>query len=159
MFRPNPWLLTIVLLGLALLGERAAAQEAVSAETQQEIQGLQAKVDGFFRSLTDKTLVPERAIREIIGNGPLKERTDDISKLIDQAQALEARYGSYVGHEAVGSKAAGSDLVFLRYLYKGERFPVVWHFTFYRTAAGGGVKREWMLIGLKFDSKLDDLER
>lgn len=144
----------------ALMLACAASAQELSLDLQQEVDALQKKVDAFFLTLTaDKMLGPERAIREIIGNGPLKTRTDDINKLIEQAIGLDSRYGPYTGHEQASVKAVGSDLVLLRFLYKSEKFPVVWHFTFYRTTGPSGIKRDWSLIGLKFDSKLDVFER
>ena len=150
---------TCVILCWALAAA-AAAQEPVSAETEQDIEFVKSKAVGFFRSLTDKTLGPDRAFFELIGDGPLKPRTEEIGKLIEQAQTLESRYGAYTGNELVGAKAVGSDLIFLRYLYKGEQFPVVWYFTFYRAAPiAGGVKRKWSLIALRFDAKIEALEK
>jgi hypothetical protein len=143
---------------ICLLAAAAAAQEPVSAETEQEIEFVKSKSAAFFRSLTDKSLGPERAFRELIENGPLKDRNEEINKLIAQAATLDQRYGPFTGTELVSSKAVGSDLIFLCYLYKGERFPVVWYFTFYRAASIGGVRREWTLIALRFDAKIEALE-
>lgn len=156
----------LVLACTALIQELSVQElnaQELSLDVQREVDSLQKRVDTFFVTLTDKKLgsegAAERAIRELIGNGPLKDRTDDINKLIEQAIGLELRYGAYTGHEEASVKAIGSDLVLLRHLYKSERFPVVWHFTFYRTTGPSGTKRDWALIGLKFDSKLDVFER
>ncbi|MEX2175910.1 MAG: hypothetical protein WD872_16230 [Pirellulaceae bacterium] len=157
----NAFRLAALLVGLGTFGHSAAAQEALDLEREQEVELLQARVDNFFRSLTDPELGPERAMRELIaiGNGPLKDRTEEIAKLIEQAAALDLRYGLYTGHEAVSVKPVGSDLIFLRYLYKAERFPIVWCFTFYRAAPIVGVQREWSLISIKFDAKVEVLEK
>lgn len=150
-------LMTIFLLSATTL---ARSQEPVSAETEQDIEFVKAKAASFFRALTDKTLGPDRAFFALIENGPLKDRTDEISKLIEQAQTLDQRYGAYTGNELVSAKPVGSDLIFLRYLYKGERFPVVWYFTFYRAAPiAGGVRRDWTLIALRFDARIEALEK
>ncbi|MDX1948494.1 MAG: hypothetical protein SFU86_24120 [Pirellulaceae bacterium] len=141
-----------------LLASTVNGQEP-SAEISQEIEFLKSRADGFFRSLSDKTLGPERAIRELIASGPLKDRTDDINKLIDQALTLDQRFGVYTGHELASARAVGSDVVFLRYLYKGDRFPIIWYFTFYRAAPIAGVKRDWSLIALRFDAKVETLDR
>jgi len=155
----------IPLLGVLILGLAAAvaAEEPLSDEMQSEVTALKTKVDLFFRQLSDKTNGPEAAAREaiagIVASGPLKDRSDEIAKLTEQTATLSQRYGDYTGHEAAGARAVGNDLLFLRYLYKGERFPVVWHFTFYRTTTTAGLKREWSLISLRFDTKLEMLER
>lgn len=150
---------SILSLLLAIGDTAVFAEEPLSVEMQAEVAALQGKVEVFFRQFTDKTIGPERAVREIVGSGPLKDRNEDISKLIDQSLSLDQRYGIYTGHEAVGVRAIGNDLVFLRYLYKGERYPLVWYFTFYRTAIANGLKRDWSLISLRFDTKIDALER
>ena len=136
----------------------AAAQEP-AAEMQAEIAVVKGFVDSFFKNLTNKAIGGDGAVRGIIGNSPLKNRTDDINKLIEQAASLDRNYGAYTGHEEASVRVVGKDLIFLRYLYKGERFPVVWHFTFYRPGGNGTRPREWTLIGLKFDSKVEVLDR
>ena len=135
------------------------AQEPQRTVSEDDLKTIKARVETFFQSLTNPTLGPERAFPELIGNGPLKERTEDIKKLIEQAQTLDQRYGDYSGHDFASSKAVGADLVFLKYLYKGERFPVVFCFTFYRAGPIGGFDREWSLIGLRFDSRIEALEK
>jgi hypothetical protein len=141
------------------LGLSSRAAQAQTPESAAEVELLQGRVEQFFANLTNTMLGPENAVRTIVGNGPLKDRNEDINKLISQAEALDQRYGAYVGHEAVGERAVGKDLVFLRYLYKGDKFPVVWHFTFYRTGPNGALNRGWQLIALRFDSKLEVLDR
>lgn len=153
---PHSRYLAAALMALAF-ATSAVAQEP-DAEIQGEIAVVKGLVDTFFKNLTNKAIGGDGAVRGIIGNSPLKNRTDDINKLIEQAANLDRNYGVYTGHEEAGVRAIGKDLIFLRYLYKGERFPVVWHFTFYRP--GNGTRaREWTLIGLKFDSKVEVLDR
>lgn len=148
----------LVALGCVLaIAGMSRAQEPLSDELQAEVSILQGRVDLFFRQLADKSLDPERPVREIVGSGPLKDRNDEINRLIDQIPLLDQRYGVYTGHEAIGVKALGSDLVLLRYLYKAERFPVIWHFAFYRSTVAG-LKRDWTLVLLRFDTKLEQLE-
>ena len=152
-----------VALGLAWHAASARAQEPLNDEMQTEVASMKARIDTFFEQLTggsNGTPDAERAVREIIGSGPLKDRTMEIEKLIDQAQTgLEQRYGAYTGHELASVRNVGEDLVFVRYLYKAERYPIVWYFTFYRTTMAGGFKSDWSLIGLRFDSKIEVLDR
>jgi hypothetical protein len=152
-------LLIAAACGLAFLSAVPARGQVNGPETEAEIDRMQTRVEQFFASLTDSAEGPERAVRQIVGSGPLKDRNEDINKLIDQATSLDQRYGTYAGHEAIGERAVGKDLIFLRYLYKGERFPVVWYFTFYRTGANGALARDWQLISLRFDSKVEALEK
>jgi hypothetical protein len=147
-------------LPLLILGARSAiAQDPQRTVSEDDLKSVKTRVETFFQSLTNPTLGPERAFPELIANGPLKDRTDDIKKLIDQAQTLDQRYGDYSGHDFASSKAVGADLVFLKYLYKGERYPVVFCFTFYRAGPIGGFDREWSLIALRFDSRIEALEK
>jgi hypothetical protein len=151
--------LALALPALVLGAGIVFAQEPQRTVSEDDLKTIKARVETFFQSLTNPTLGPDRAFPELIGNGPLKERTEDIKKLIEQAQTLDQRYGDYSGHDFASSKAVGADLVFLKYLYKGERFPVVFCFTFYRAGPIGGFDREWSLIGLRFDSRIEALEK
>lgn len=143
-------------IALSLCFVSAQAQEP--AVDSPDLALVRGKIATFFQNLTNKSIGGDGAVRGIILNSPLKNRNDDISKLIDQAATLDERYGAYVGHEEVSVRTVGKDLIFLRYLYKGERFPVVWYFTFYRSANGNG-NRDWTLIGMRFDSKVEALDR
>ena len=147
-------------MALAVLWARVAAgqvpQRTVSEDDLKDVKG---RVETFFQSLINPMFGPERAFRELIGDGPLKDRNDDIAKLIEQSLTLEQRYGAYSGHEMASTKTVGGDLIFLRYLYKGERFPVVFYFTFYRAGPIGGVARDWSLIALRFDARVETLEK
>jgi hypothetical protein len=147
--------LPLLVLGAGL----AAGQDSQRTVSEDDLKSVKARVETFFQSLTNPALGPERAFPELIANGPLKERTEEIKKLIEQAQTLDQRYGDYSGHDFASSKAVGADLVFLKYLYKGERYPVVFCFTFYRAGPIGGIEREWSLIGLRFDSRIEALEK
>ena len=151
------WLVSFAYL--AALPPWAAAQDSVGAELQPDVAAIKEKIDAFFNQLAGPMPDAEHAVRAIIADGPLQSRTEDIKKLIDQAQALDARVGPHKAHEPVSSRNVGSDLLFLRYLYKGERYPVVWHFTFYRTLSSAGLKTDWKLISLRFDTKVETLER
>jgi hypothetical protein len=151
------------LIAILLATASAAAQESVTAEMQPEVTIVKQRAEEFFTQLAGPTPDAERAVRAIIANGPLQDpaRTEDIKKLIDQAQTLDQRVGAYKGHEWVSSRTVGSHLIFVRYLYKGDRFPLVWYFTFYRATANGpaGTIREWTLISLRFDNKVEVLDR
>jgi hypothetical protein len=149
-----------VAIGGAFSIPAARAQEPIPADMRAEIEAVQAEVESFFKAFSPNSLGPEGAIRQIIGNGPLKDRNDEISQLSEQAEQLDARYGAYVGHEAVSTRTSGKSVIFLRYLYKGERFPVVFYFTFYRPNNSlSSVQPKWSLISLRFDARLDALDR
>ena len=152
----------VIAIVLQTLASSANGQESLDSNTQVEVSVLQSKIKGFFRDLTannDKAAGAEQAVHALVAEGPLKERSEELNRLIDQAARLEQRYGAYTGNESVDAKAIGSDLLRLRFLYKAEDFPIVWQFTFYRTQDTAGIKREWSLIALKFDTQLDAIMR
>ncbi|MCE9526334.1 MAG: hypothetical protein K8R36_09805 [Planctomycetales bacterium] len=152
--------LTPILLALVLsLPSLAAAQER-TPQQQAEVKELQTGIEDFFKGFTSSTIGPEQAFNTLVGKGPLKTKTEELTGLIDKASKLESRYGRYTGHDAASVKTVGNDLVILRYLYKAERFPVVWHFYYYRPASGGTApKGDWNLIEIRFDTNLDGLDR
>lgn len=156
-----PWAFFAAIVLAAWMPPAAPAQETIPADMKLEIETVQAEVERFFKDFSPRSLGPEAAIRQIIGNGPLKDRTAEISQLSEQAEQLEARYGAYVGHEAVSARVSGKSVIFLRYLYKGERFPIVFYFTFYRPASAAllPVQPKWSLISLRFDARLEALDR
>ena len=150
-------LIFLVLVGLV---PRATAQER-TPQQQAEVEKLQAGIEDFFKGFSSPTIGPEQAFTTLVGKGPLKGKNEELAKLVEKAGKLEGNYGRYTGHDAASVKTVGSDLVILRYLFKAERFPVVWHFYYYR--AGNGAmpagKGEWNLIEIRFDTNLDGLDK
>ncbi|MGI8982592.1 MAG: hypothetical protein ACR2FY_25450 [Pirellulaceae bacterium] len=149
--------LLLVLFGIASPG---AAQER-TPQQQAEVEKLQGGVEDFFKAFNNPTIGPELAFNTLVGKGALKSKSEELTGLIDKAVKLEGRYGRYSGHDVASVKTVGSDLVILRYLYKGERFPVLWHFYYYRPGNGAmpAPKGDWNLIEIRFDTNLDGLDR
>lgn len=150
-------LLPLLLILLATTCLPLAAAQERTREQQVEVDKLQSGVDDFFKRFNDPTVGPDAAFKTLVGNGPLKGK-EELAGLIEKASKLESRYGRYTGHDSATVKTVGSDLVILRYLYKGERFPVVWHFYYYRSG-NGTTPKEWNLIEIRFDTNLDGLDR
>jgi len=149
----------ILPLLLALLTGFAAplsAQER-TAQQQEEVVKLQSGIEDFFKGFSSPTTGPEQAFSALVGKGPLS-KNEALTELVKKASKLEERYGRYTGNEAASVKTIGNDLVILRYLFKGERFPVVWHFYYYR-AANGAMAKDWNLIEIRFDTNLDGLDK
>src|SRR5687768_5912243 len=111
--------LLLVFCGVVSLG---IAQER-TPQQQAEVEKLQGGIEDFFKAFNNPTIGPESAFNTLVGKGPLKNK-EELPGLIEKAGKLEARYGRYTGHDAASVKTVGNDLVILRYLYKGERFPV-----------------------------------
>jgi hypothetical protein len=150
--------LFVLCLAVPLL--TTAAQDNVTADMQGEVSVLKEKAEAFFTHLVGPMPDADHAVRAMVAGGPLEARAEDVKKLIEQAQSLDARIGPYKHHELVSSRNVGSDLVFLRYLYKGDRYPAIWYFTFYRTNGSvAGTKKEWSVISLRFDTKVEALDR
>ena len=148
-------LFLLVLVGFAPL---VAAQER-TAQQQAEVEKLQGGIDDFFKGLSNPLIGPDQAFGTLVGKGPLKGK-DELPKLIKKAGELEGNYGRYTGHDVASIKTVGNDLVILRYLYKSERFPVVWHFYYYRAGNGAATtKGDWNLIEIRFDTNLDGLDK
>jgi hypothetical protein len=98
------------------------------------------------------------AFTDLLAGSQLLKQADALKDLVARTNELETKYGKYRGFEQVSAKRVGSDLVLMRYVYKCENFPVVWHFVFYRTpgapdtTAKGGA---WRLVVVRFDTELE----
>jgi hypothetical protein len=150
--------LAVCVFSLASFLIPLSAQER-TPQQQTEVDKLQIGIDDFFKGLNNPATGPEQAFTALVGKGPLKDKKEELTKLVDRANKLDT-YGRYTGHDAASVKTVGNDLVILRYLYKGERFPTVWHFYYYRPANGSAITaKEWNLIEIKFDTNLDGLDK
>lgn len=118
--------------------------------------GLQKRIDGFFLALTADDAEPKGAFDELLAGSPL-EKSDDIKKLVEEVRKFDDRYGEFLEAEQVSAKRVGKDLVLLKYLYKGQKFPVVWHFAFYRAPSKTPASRTWAVILLRFDTRVEQL--
>jgi hypothetical protein len=137
----------------ACWGAFAAAQE------DEVVTSLSARVDGFFANLADGTVVDKQSVfDDLLAGGPLADRPIETGKLVEEFESLPGRYGRYLRVERLSAKRAGKDLIFLKYLYKCESSPVVWYFTFYRPKNGATETAGWVIISLRFDTRLDLLE-
>ena len=83
-------------------------------------------------------------------------KTAAVEALIKKTDALTATFGDYRGSERIFAKSIGKDLVLLKYLYKCEHYPIVWHFTYYRTAqTAEPTTSKWIVIAVRFDTDLE----
>ncbi len=118
---------------------------------------LKPRVRMFFENLAREEVESDKAFNELLANGPLSGR-EEVIPLIGKYSQLEETYGKFIESEAIGAKTVGRDLVLLKYLYKMERFPVVWYFTYYRPPTPSGEGTKWVIISLRFDTRLDLLD-
>jgi len=102
-----------------------------------------------------------KAFDELLKGSQLSRTSDDYKTLLSRAKEIEKTYGKYQESERVSVKKIGKDLVLLKYLFKCEKFPVVWYFTYYRDfnhSSSAAEDENWVIIAVKFDTQLDSLE-
>jgi len=136
----------------------ALAQE-VTAPPSEELTTLEARVARFLEAVSLGQA--EAAYTDLLSGSPLLNQEKALAQLVDQTTKLTAneKYGAYRSHERIRAKTIGRELALLRYLYKCENYPIVWYFTFYRTApSGAATAPSWRVIAVRFDTDLDLLE-
>lgn len=146
-----------------LTGEGYAQQTglSISPAADSAFRESEEKVEAFFLNLAAS---PSKAFEDLLKGGPLagSGATGSTDSLRMKLSTVANQFGRYHGHERIDAKLIGSDLILMRYLYKCDKFPIVWYFTFYRTptsvatasTSGGSA---WMVIGIRFDTNLEVL--
>jgi hypothetical protein len=86
------------------------------------------------------------AFGELLAGSQLLEQAGAVRSLVDKSKEITQRYGAHRDSEQVSAKRIGKDVVLLKYLFKCEKFPVVWYFAFYRD-----------LVSVRFDTQLESL--
>jgi hypothetical protein len=148
---------------LPMLSAIASAQET-PPPPDPIIASLDARVAKFFEGVS--TGKAAAAYQDLLSGGPLLKQTDALKLLVERTAEIEPRFGRYRASEQLAAKRVGNDLVLLKYLYKCENFPVVWHFAFYRPPAPPGAPPAdppapdggWRIVTVRFDSDLRTLE-
>jgi len=108
----------------------------------------------FLTALTGDV---DAAYKTLLEESPLASDPERVKKVVSDTKKLfgpKSAYGSPRKDEAIErikAERVGNDLAVLRYLYKFDRLPVVWHFTYYRT------DEKWVLVGVRFDHEYDSL--
>lgn len=152
------WQKRILVAGILVGVTTAVTPDWVSAQQPDTvIESLQNQVDVFFETIKSGGNV-KKAYADLLPAGLGSE--EDRATLIEETTELEQTYGTYRGFERVYVKRVGSDLVFLKYLYKCDRFPVLWHITFYRSGDNselGADSQRWEVVSIRFDTNLDIL--
>lgn len=142
-----------------LMPSRAHGQTAIKSVDSRDIETLETRLESFFTTLTSSspTAGPEAAFQALLAGSPLPKLNEQkIKDAIEQARQLPELYGEYNGFEKVKQGSVGKDVCVMTYLYKGKSYPVVWHFTFYRS----GTTFTWVCIAVRFDTKgLEDLAK
>ncbi len=97
------------------------------------------------------------ACEQLLADSPLLKQTEAIRQVVARIQGLKDTAGACRGHEAVGAKRVGGDVVLLRYMAKCDQFPVLWTFVFYRPPATEPRPGEsiWWVVSVRFDTQLE----
>ncbi len=113
------------------------------------------QAETFLAALSEKSI--EAPFTALLENSPLA-RNQERPKIIGDTKGLFAADSAYGSPRAtderierIKAQRIGKDLAVLRYLYKFEQLPVVWHFSFYRTGT------KWVLVGVRFDHEYESL--
>jgi hypothetical protein len=149
------WLTAVLAAGLICLGGDRFALGQEPADP--DVQMLRQRADNFFEGISVGGRT-QTAYQELLAGGPLLKQTKQVDALVAKTDQLHDRYGPYRGFEPIAARRVGNDLVFLRYLYKCEHFPVVFYFAFYRTPRGeppAETSNNWRAIIVRFDTELE----
>lgn len=127
------------------------------------LDSLHQRVSRFLEQVSSGTAVSTayQAYQDLLTGGPLSTRKSELDELIKNTDKIRELYGEYKAFEQVYTRRVGADLVFMKYLYKCERFPVLWHITFYRPPEQLDLSSEsgatWQVISIRFDTNLEVL--
>ena len=148
------------MLPVLLIGFPVAAQEP-DRVVDPKIVMAEKTVDAVFADLQTSETKTENAFKELLLKGSTQLLTEAkkpaLQSLVKKTDALlKEKYGKYRGHERISAKSIGKDLLLLKYLYKCEHYPIVWHFTFYRKAkTAEPTASKWIVIAVRFDTDLE----
>ena len=147
-----------------ILGSVSKELIAQPESTSLTVSALENRVHIFFDSLSENIMPTKEVYQDLLSQSPLFQQAESLNELIVRTDAIPDKYGAFRKYEKIEAKQYGDDLVFLRYFYKCENYPLIWTFWFYRTpsrsdATSGTVNStEWRVISLRFDNDLRLLE-
>lgn len=122
---------------------------------------LDARVRAFLDSVSQGST--QQAFENLLRGSPLLlQKGQALKTLVERAAQISNRFGRFRGFERVDARRVGKDLVFLRYLYKCEDFPIVWSITFYRPISQPDSPPDesaWRVIVVRFDTEVEQLVR
>ncbi|ROL59689.1 hypothetical protein D9V87_04480 [Bacteroidetes/Chlorobi group bacterium MS-B_bin-24] len=102
------------------------------------------KIHMFFDNIIANKI--EKAFDELIGESPLKKKTDEIQKLITETKRANTIYGAIKSYEPINSDIVSESFMRVRYLAYHTDFPMRWVFTFYKSPKLG-----WIVVNIRFD--------
>ncbi|HOM18210.1 MAG TPA: hypothetical protein PLQ00_12840 [Thermoguttaceae bacterium] len=159
----NLWMIATLAAGgvwLAQVDWSAYSQES-PAPKDEVLDLLDARARSFLESVSQGAA--QQAFETLLRGSPLLlQKTDALKTLVERAGQIPNRFGRFRGFERIDARRAGKDLVFLRYLYKCEDFPIVWSITFYRPISRSDAPPDdaaWRVIVVRFDTEVEQLVR
>ena len=142
----------VVMIGVSYLLFRGDADaQSVVGQTDETL--LKGTINDFFDTIVT-TPGSSAAYQKIFSSG-LRPSDSVVAEMVQETDKL-VKNGRWRA-EFLDKKSAGSDFVQFRYLYKGETYPVVWYFTFYRPVSAVNMSgdmnpRAWHCLSISFDT-------
>jgi hypothetical protein len=144
-------LLFLFLLFLPSLSLRPAGAQPVVSDSYKE---LDDKIRVFFDQLISGNTT--NAFENLLLQSPLGSSSAPAAEIRTKLDETKKHVGEFHAYEFYQFKSIGKDIVLVRCILKGEYYPVIWTFTFYRKPSlQGSTGTSWQLIELRFDSNLD----
>ncbi len=151
---PSKPIVAAAAVGLLLLSVSLATRgQPPSADDDVVLSALDANVKRFLDAVASGDT--DGALRDLLTDSNLSEQSEGVRALAAKAASLESKYGAFRGLERIDAKRVATDLVVMKYLYKCERFPVVWYFTYYRSFSGPTNNDHWVIVTVRFDTELE----
>ena len=152
---------TLVRSSAFLMAACLCACSALAADESAFADPVVAKLnDKVLRFLQDVSQGKEQeAFDDLLAGSQLAEQSAAVKGLIEKSKGIVDRYGVHRENEAISAKRIGKDVVLLKYLFKCEKFPVVWHLAYYRDSAraNNAADDHWVVISIRFDTQLESL--
>jgi hypothetical protein len=154
-----PLRIAVVLLfvaGLAVPRSAAAQQEKALADPV--VGKLDQRVMRFLEAVAGGD--ENDAFADLLVGSQLVEQEEAVRSLVERSKEIAKRYGAHRESEQLAARRIGKDLVLLKYLFKCEKFPVIWYIAFYRDfsrQANNNNDDQWVVISVRFDTQVDRL--
>lgn len=153
----RPCKVTIAFVFASCFCQTAIVWAQASADTDPIVTALTREVDLFFGNLQSANVAPKDAFADLLADGPLAERSEQLNAFVGAYAQLVTTHGRFLAAKQVSSKRVGEDLVFLTFLFKTERFPIVWRIAYYRPPLETTERPDWFVVRLSFDTKIETL--
>ncbi|MCX7879377.1 MAG: hypothetical protein N2517_01820 [Ignavibacteria bacterium] len=102
------------------------------------------KISAFFDTIIANKV--EQAFDNLIDKSPLKKKTEELQKLMNETKRANLIYGPIKSYEPINSDIVSESFIRVRYLAYHTDFPMRWVFTFYQSPKLG-----WIVVNIRFD--------